>query len=93
MPPYTVVVLGGGISGLSVAFYLARTLPSSSRVLLLERSERVGGYIRSTALAGDATQLPPGVTLEAGPRTLRPNSTAVLELVRPVLLTPNANCA
>ncbi|KAF9506642.1 hypothetical protein BS47DRAFT_1305007 [Hydnum rufescens UP504] len=81
MPPHTVVVLGGGISGLSVAFYLARTLPLSSRVLLLERSERVGGYIRSPALAGDAAQLHPRVTLEAGPRTLRPNSTAVLELI------------
>ena len=82
MPSGSVVVLGGGITGLSAAFHLARNLPPSSKILLLERSDRLGGCVRSTALRKEAAGGHPDINLEAGPRTLRPNVPAVLELVR-----------
>lgn len=39
------VVLGGGVSGLSAAYYLTRN--KISKVQVLEASQRVGGWIRS----------------------------------------------
>ena len=81
MPPQSIAVLGGGISGLSSAFYLSRRFPQA-RIVLLEASHRAGGWIRSRRVnvkddSGNSAE----VVLEAGPRTLRPNSPAVLELV------------
>ena len=40
-------VIGGGLGGLSTAFYIKQMLPSS-RVLLLEESNRLGGWIQTT---------------------------------------------
>ena len=69
-----VLVLGAGITGLSAAYHLSRLLPpATSRILLVERSPRVGGWLQSSN-----TRKPP---LEAGPRTLRPTSLAIIELV------------
>ncbi|KAF1808997.1 Protoporphyrinogen oxidase [Eremomyces bilateralis CBS 781.70] len=62
-----IAILGGGITGLSTAFYLREALPSS-KITIYEGSDRVGGWIRSTAKgigSGD-------VIFEHGPRTLRP---------------------
>ena len=81
MAPTSIAVIGGGISGMSAAFHLSRRFPQAS-IILLERSAREGGWIRSRRVevkdndGNKATML-----LEAGPRTLRPNSKAVLELV------------
>ncbi|XP_077483186.1 protoporphyrinogen oxidase [Amblyomma americanum] len=60
----TVVVLGGGISGLATTYYLS-TLGKEAikKVLLIERSGRLGGWIRSTAL-------PDGTVYEHGPSSL-----------------------
>ncbi|KDQ09663.1 hypothetical protein BOTBODRAFT_116965 [Botryobasidium botryosum FD-172 SS1] len=76
----TVAVLGGGITGLSAAFHLSRRLPPTARIILLEKQRRLGGWIRSQNHQGLA---PRGqdVVLDTGPRTLRPNSKALLELI------------
>ncbi|KAF8594777.1 Protoporphyrinogen oxidase [Ceratobasidium sp. AG-I] len=83
----TIGILGGGISGLSAAYHLARRLPASSptKIVLLEKSKRLGGWIQSenatvetTSSSGSKTH---SVVLEAGPRTLRPKSLDMLELV------------
>lgn len=75
-----VLVLGAGITGLSAAYHLSRLLPrASSRILLVERSPRVGGWLQSNTRKG---VVPP---LEAGPRTLRPTSLAIIELVCPII--------
>ncbi|KAI8071546.1 hypothetical protein BC940DRAFT_269365 [Gongronella butleri] len=74
----SVAVLGGGISGLSTAYYLSRLLPPHVRVRLIEASQRVGGWINSEQ--GDD-----GVLFEGGPRTLRPHGTSgtiLLDLIR-----------
>jgi oxygen-dependent protoporphyrinogen oxidase len=83
----TIGVLGGGISGLATAFHLARRLPASlpAKVILFEKNKRLGGWIKSGSVelsipSGGAPK-PYSVILEAGPRTLRPRSLDLLELV------------
>ena len=78
MSPQTICVLGGGVTGLSATFYLSRRFPST-RVILLEKQSRLGGWVQS-----ERVYLPNNlgsVLLEGGPRTVRPNGNAVLELV------------
>jgi protoporphyrinogen/coproporphyrinogen III oxidase len=53
-----VVVVGGGISGLSAAFYIRQTRPET-RVVVLESSDKVGGKIASAHIAG--------LTVDCGP--------------------------
>jgi oxygen-dependent protoporphyrinogen oxidase len=61
-----IAVLGGGISGLSTAYFLKKELPNAS-ILLIE-SQKWGGWISS--LKRDNT------LFETGPRTLRPHGEA-----------------
>lgn len=58
-----VVILGGGIGGLSTAYYLQKL--TQHKIIVVEASNRLGGWIRSH-------KLPDGLILEEGPRTLRP---------------------
>ncbi|KAF8586608.1 Protoporphyrinogen oxidase [Ramaria rubella] len=86
MTPSKITIIGGGITGLSAAFHLSRKFPSSS-ITLLERSNRLGGWVQSKRV-----QFPiPGgdignVSLESGPRTLRPQSKALLEMAHQINL-------
>ncbi|GFU54331.1 protoporphyrinogen oxidase [Nephila pilipes] len=61
-------ILGGGISGLSCAYYL-KTLGQSKikYIALLDKSPKFGGWIQTT-------RFPDGATFEHGPRTLRSGS-------------------
>lgn len=77
----TIGVLGGGISGLSAAYYLARFGPSSNKVVLIEGSKRVGGWVRSQRVGPGFYPSPAtaaehnkqdGIVFEGGPRSLRP---------------------
>lgn len=78
----TIGILGGGISGLSAAYYLARFGPSSNKVVLIEGSKRVGGWVRSQrvgpgfypspATASTRNKEEDGIVFEGGPRSLRP---------------------
>jgi hypothetical protein len=77
-----VVILGGGITGLSAAFHLARKHPTL-RITLIEKSNRFGGWIRSDRVeVYDKNGNRGSVLLESGPRSIRPNSKSILELVR-----------
>lgn len=61
------VVLGGGISGLSCAFYLdklARNVIGERRIIVLEAAKRLGGLIKTE-------RLPDGIIHELGPRSIR----------------------
>lgn len=62
----TVAILGGGISGLSAAYYLGKLARSKtiSKVILLEASSRLGGCI-------DTVRLDDGTIFERGPRSIR----------------------
>ncbi|KAK7203550.1 hypothetical protein BZA70DRAFT_296892 [Myxozyma melibiosi] len=77
-PISSVAVLGGGISGLSTAYYLSRLLPKTVPITIYEASGRVGGYIESTKLQLPAASIDGAggeknedVLFEHGPRTLR----------------------
>ena len=56
------IILGGGISGLSLAFYL-RKKGYTKEICILEKSTRVGGWLES--------QTEQGFFFEKGPRTFR----------------------
>jgi len=58
------VIIGGGIAGLSTAFYLLKQA-SVKRIIVLESSNRLGGWI-------DTTRNKDGTIYEHGPRTIRP---------------------
>lgn len=58
------VILGGGISGLSSAYYLSKALPNQPAILV-EASNRLGGWIKSNIINDK-------FIFEQGPRTIRP---------------------
>ena len=75
-------VVGGGVSGLSAAFYL-KTLVPSLHVTVHEASATLGGWIQTTRTEN-------GLVLEHGPRTIRPvgpKGANTLELVETLGLT------
>ncbi|PKS06364.1 hypothetical protein jhhlp_007112 [Lomentospora prolificans] len=67
-PPENVAVIGGGITGLTTAYYLAKFLPKTSKITLYEAHDRVGGWIHT--IKKEAPDGQP-VYFENGPRMLR----------------------
>ncbi len=59
-----VIIIGGGISGLSVAFFLKQ---AGVPLVLLEEEEEVGGTMRSRRLNGYLVELGPNSALETTP--------------------------
>lgn len=82
MTSAAVTVLGGGVTGLSTAWYLAKHLPSSAAIKLVESSGRLGGRVWTERRQINANT---SIIAEKGPRTLRAGQTretqAVLELI------------
>jgi protoporphyrinogen/coproporphyrinogen III oxidase len=72
--PSTVVVAGGGITGLAAARDLEAALPNSAKIVLVEATGRLGGKIHTTNLGG--------AVVEAGPDWFLTRSRAALELCR-----------
>ncbi|XP_050438773.1 protoporphyrinogen oxidase [Adelges cooleyi] len=64
MPTGTIGILGGGLGGLSAAYYLKRDKPDQP-VSLVDSNDYAGGWIRSWADKDS------GVVTELGPRTIR----------------------
>ncbi|KAJ3974356.1 hypothetical protein EV361DRAFT_650505 [Lentinula raphanica] len=76
-----IVVLGGGLTGLSSAFHLSHRFPESF-ITLIEKTSRFGGWISSERVqVRDEDGRSAEILLESGPRTLRPNAKSVLELI------------
>jgi oxygen-dependent protoporphyrinogen oxidase len=67
---HPVVIVGGGISGLSAAYYLNK---SGIRPTLVERSNRLGGVIQ--------TEQVQGCTLEAGPDSFIAMKPSAIDLI------------
>lgn len=61
------IVLGGGIGGLSAAYYLLKQSKLSHAPKLFEASNRFGGWIKTDVSSADKR-----VRFEVGPRTIRP---------------------
>ncbi|KAI0890730.1 Protoporphyrinogen oxidase [Annulohypoxylon maeteangense] len=70
-----IAVLGGGITGLTAAHYLARNA-KNAHITLYEGSSRLGGWVQSETLrVGDGEN--DKVRFQRGPRILRPYTTSV----------------
>lgn len=70
-----IAIIGGGISGLALAWNLRKRHGSAASIILLEKSARLGGWIR--------TEDRDGYLFELGPRSCRPEGAGVatVELV------------
>jgi len=64
-----IAVLGGGITGLASAHYLARELPDA-KITIYEGSNRIGGWLRTEPFGNSEGK----IHFEQGPRTLRPGN-------------------
>lgn len=73
--PCHIVILGGGISGLSCAWYLKKKFGSAISITILEKSPRVGGWIQTDHCEG--------FLFEQGPHSCRSkgNGIKTLQLV------------
>lgn len=58
-----ITILGGGISGLSAAYFLKDSLPKDYQILLIEKKDTFGGWIQ--------TQTINNFLFELGPRSIR----------------------
>jgi oxygen-dependent protoporphyrinogen oxidase len=69
------VILGGGISGLALAWYLKKKYQETIHLTIIEKSSRAGGWIRSIQQQG--------FLFEEGPRSCRTKGAgiATLELI------------
>lgn len=65
-----VAVIGGGLTGLTTAYYLAKNLPPSARITIYEASDRLGGWIWTDRVPVDVQGIRGIVNFERGPRTL-----------------------
>lgn len=74
-----VVVVGGGIAGLTAAYTLVRDLPSDDQVVLLEGAVRAGGKLLTSEVAG--------VAVDAGAEAFLVRDPAALELIEELDLT------
>jgi oxygen-dependent protoporphyrinogen oxidase len=71
--PLRVAVVGGGISGLSAAYYLERQSATGDpvRCTLLEASERLGGKVQTESIDGFLLEQGPDSLLARKPHALR----------------------
>ncbi|KAK2057798.1 protoporphyrinogen oxidase [Colletotrichum caudatum] len=69
--PKEVAVVGGGITGLTTAHYLAKLLPDTSNITVYEAANRLGGWIHTQEVDVDVDGQKKTVRFERGPRTLR----------------------
>ncbi|KAG6040374.1 hypothetical protein E4U41_000695 [Claviceps citrina] len=65
-----IAVVGGGLTGLTTAYYLAKQLPVTAKITLYEGSDRLGGWIRTDRVPVDVDGVRGTVSFERGPRTL-----------------------
>ncbi|KAG6017425.1 hypothetical protein E4U54_007261 [Claviceps lovelessii] len=65
-----IAVVGGGLTGLTTAYYLTKQLPSTAKITLYEGSDRLGGWIQTDRVPVDVDGVKGTVSFERGPRTL-----------------------
>lgn len=71
--PKNIGILGGGITGLTSAYYFSKNNPGA-KITIYESGARLGGWLHS-----DKVEVDDGYVLfEKGPRTLRPAGNGVL---------------
>ncbi|CAK7266969.1 oxygen-dependent protoporphyrinogen oxidase [Sporothrix epigloea] len=78
--PSNVAVIGGGLTGLATAHYLAMLLPAASKIVVFESSGQTGGWIDSRRIENktrdDKTATTVPETFESGARMVAPQRNA-----------------
>ena len=64
------VVLGGGLSGLCTAYFMRVMMPKTARIVIVESSKHIGGWID--------TRMVNNTVCEQGPHSFRWDQNAVL---------------
>jgi protoporphyrinogen oxidase len=73
-PPQNIAVVGGGLTGLTTAYYLTHFMPNA-RITVYEASDRLGGWVHTDKVPVTDGEGRDGVVLfERGPRTIQPSS-------------------
>lgn len=70
--PFRVVILGGGISGLTAAHTILKHAKVPTEVTILEQQRRMGGWLEST-------RFDDGTVFEHGPRSARSYGNVAIE--------------
>lgn len=71
-PPKNIAVLGGGLTGLTTAWYLTRFMPTA-KVTIYESSGRLGGWIDTETVEVEGLDGEKGtVKFERGARMVKP---------------------
>lgn len=65
-----IAVVGGGLTGLTTAYYLAKKLPQTARITVYEATGRLGGWVQTERLEVDVAGVQGKVSFERGPRTM-----------------------
>ena len=66
----SIAVVGGGLTGLTTAYYLAKRLPPTAKITLYESSNRLGGWIDTERVKVDVSGKQGMVNFERGPRSM-----------------------
>jgi len=66
----TIAVVGGGLTGLTTAYFLAKRLDKSAQITVYEASSRWGGWLRSEKTPVDVGGVKTQVLFERGPRSM-----------------------
>ncbi|KFA47703.1 hypothetical protein S40293_08103 [Stachybotrys chartarum IBT 40293] len=65
-----IAILGGGLTGLVTAYYVAKHLPEGTNITIYESSDRLGGWIKTDRVPVDVGGKSGVVQFERGPRSL-----------------------
>lgn len=95
-----IAVLGGGLTGLTAAYYLAKKLPPTANITLYEASDRLGGWVRSDRVPVDVGGKKGTVLFERGSRSMtslhgntwRYDDLVLFDLVRMPSRIPPCSC-
>ena len=65
-----IAIVGGGLTGLTAAYYMASVVRPSTKITLYEASPRLGGWIKTDQVPVDVGGKKGIVNFERGPRSL-----------------------
>ncbi|KAI8938448.1 hypothetical protein NX059_004340 [Plenodomus lindquistii] len=85
--PESIAVFGGGIAGLSSAYFIGKEFPQA-KITVFEGGQQLGGWIRTQRIDLGGSE---DVVFEQGPRTLR-NSTVTASLIQELGLVDQVRC-
>lgn len=65
-----IAIIGGGLTGLTTAYYMSSVVRPSTKITLYEASPRLGGWVKTDKVKVDVAGKQGTVNFERGPRSL-----------------------